>query len=64
MGSNSGEEAMERGEWKAYFSLAWDPLGSFLGSNEQECKVVIEMWDVVANQAFNGSDSTGSLRPN
>lgn len=60
MGSSSGEEAMEQagGEWKAFFSLAWDPMGSFLGSNEQARKVVIEMWDFVENQALNGSDFT------
>lgn len=54
----------ERREWRAFFSLVWDPMGSSLGSNEQECKVLMEMWDVVANQALNRSDSTGSFRPN
>lgn len=36
-----------------FFSLPRDPRGFFLGLNEL-CNVVIEMWDVLANQ-----DQTG-----
>lgn len=34
---------------KLFFSLPRDPRGSFLGLNEL-CNVVIEEWDVLANQ--------------